>query len=60
MITRTQYISRLIVEKIASVSSVNGWAFNDAAALKVAVDHVLGAGTYDRIVSEVYDELRKA
>lgn len=28
------------------------------SSLKNAVDQVLGAGTYDRIASEVYDSLR--
>lgn len=56
--TKTQAISKMILDKIESHSSVNGCAFNDAASVKVAIDHVLGAGTYDRIVSETYDELR--
>lgn len=58
--TKTQAISKMILDKIQSVSSVNGWAFNDATAVKVAVDYVLGEGAYDKLVSDLYDELRAA
>lgn len=56
--TKTQAISKMIMDKMESVASVNGWAFNDAAAVKAAIDHVLGEGTYDKLVSDLYDELR--
>lgn len=55
--TKTQKISHAIAAKINSVATVNGWAFNDARAVRIAVDYVLGAGTYDKLVSDVYDEL---
>jgi len=57
---KTQAISQAIAAKINSVATVNGWAFNDAKAVKIGIDHVLGAGTYDRLVSETYDALRAA
>lgn len=56
--TKTQAISQMIADKINSVATVNGWAFNDAKAVRIAIDHVLGEGTYDRLVSETYDALR--
>ncbi len=58
--TKTQAISKMIADKIASVAAVNGWAFNDAKAVKIGIDRVLGEGTYDRLVSETYDTLRAA
>lgn len=53
---KTQAISKMILDKMHSVASVNGLAFNDRQAVKAAIDHVLGEGAYDRLVSELYDE----
>lgn len=56
--TKTQAISQMISDKINSICTINGWAYGDRVAVKMAIDHVLGAGTYDKLVGDLYDELR--
>jgi hypothetical protein len=46
--TKTQYISKLIIE----AAERNGGDF------RKALDEVCGAGTFARLASDVYDELR--
>lgn len=57
--TKTKAISEMILNKMQSFASVNGCAINDREAVKTAIDHVLGEGTFDKLVSDLYDELRK-
>lgn len=35
-------------------------AQSQGMTLEAAIDHVLGAGTYDRLVSDLYNKLRAA
>lgn len=57
--TKTQAISKMIIDKMISVSNATGNGFGDKATVRTALDHVLGEGTYDKLVSDLYDELRK-
>jgi hypothetical protein len=57
--SKAQHISQMIADKANSIATVNGWTFNDAKAWRLAIDFVLGEGTYDKLVSDVYDELRE-
>jgi hypothetical protein len=46
--TKTQHISKMILE-----------AFARCGDIKQALDEVCGAGTSAKLISEVYDELRR-
>lgn len=56
--TKTEAISRMIIEEFGYQMRVN--PNGKHAAIKIAIDKVLGAGRYDQIVSDIYDELRAA
>lgn len=56
--TKSQAISKMLLDKMGSIASVNGISLSDSVAVQGAIDFVLGEGTYDRLVSELYDELR--
>jgi hypothetical protein len=56
--TKQQEISRRILDKIADVAAANGSNMDGAFAVRAGFDHVLGEGAYDRLVSDLYDNLR--
>lgn len=49
-ITKTQKISQLITEQV----------FKNGKTLQEAIDAVIGEGTYQQLVDDLYTELRKA
>lgn len=57
MTNEQKEILKRLMDKIASICTVNGWAFGDTKAVKLAYDHVFGAGAYEKLAGEVYDEL---
>lgn len=56
--TKTQEISRQIIEKASSVAAANGLPCDSQFCVRAAFDHVLGEGAYDNLVSQVYDAAR--
>lgn len=56
--TNAQFISLCLIEKMALVQKSRGTHQANAAVLRETIDSLLGAGTYDKLVSDVYDELR--
>lgn len=58
--TKQQEISRRILDKATDFAAANGCNLNGATAVRAAFDHVLGEGAYDRLVSDLYDDLRAA
>jgi hypothetical protein len=58
--TKAQAISQMLIEKIEQLSNFKGVSFGHGDSVKEAIDFVLGEGTYDKLVSDLYDELRAA
>lgn len=55
---KTFEISKALIERITEICQMNGWAFGDATAVKMAYDEMFGAGAYAKLAGEIYDELR--
>lgn len=58
--TKTEAISRMILDQLARSAAGTGNPCTDAVHVRAAIDAVLGEGTYDKLASDVYDELRAA
>jgi hypothetical protein len=57
--TKAQAISQMILDQAQAKANFRFSSMaTDVTAMKEAIDFVLGAGTYDRLVSDLYDELR--
>lgn len=58
--TKAQEISRRILDKASDVAAAKACNMDSATVMRAAFDYVLGEGAYDRLVSDLYDELRAA
>lgn len=56
--TKAQAISQMILDRAIRIAEFHSIPTNSKLAVSGAIDHVLGAGTYDKLVSDLYDELR--
>lgn len=56
--TKSQEISRRILEKAVSIGERDALPTNGPSVMREAFDCVLGEGAYDRMVDDLYDGLR--
>jgi hypothetical protein len=58
MLTKSQELSRRILDRASEVAARDGISYRDS--IGEAINHVCGAGSYEKLVGDLYAELRAA
>lgn len=53
-----QEVLKAILDKATSIAAVEGVSIYDRVAVSGAINHVLGEGSYDFLVADLYNALR--
>lgn len=56
--TKTQAISKMLLEEITRQNEKQEVTGTQNNTLQIAIDKILGEGAYDKLVGDLYEELR--